>query len=105
MAATALPYNPRYCFAPVEDTEAGVQQTRIFVEGIAIAIGTSLVALTRQTARPAGAPSGSGRKRQGYSRRSPGPGTRDRCFLGTSHSIGSTLSGAPSAMRRLCSRS
>ena len=33
MAATILPYNPRYCFAPVEDTEVGVQQTRIFVEG------------------------------------------------------------------------
>ena len=33
MAATTLPYNPRYCFAPVEDTEVGVQQTRIFVEG------------------------------------------------------------------------
>ena len=33
MAATTLPYNPRYRFAPVEDTEVGVQQTRIFVEG------------------------------------------------------------------------
>ena len=45
MAATTLPDIPVYCFAPVEDAEIGVQQIRIFVEGMDTAIGTSLVAL------------------------------------------------------------
>ena len=45
MTADMLPDCPRYCFAPVEDAEVGVQQIRIFVEGIDAAIGTSLVVL------------------------------------------------------------
>ena len=45
MTATTLPDVPVYCFAPVEDAEVGVQQIRIFVEGMDASIGTSLVVL------------------------------------------------------------
>ena len=34
MTTTILPDVPAYCFAPVEDTEVGMQQIRIFVEGM-----------------------------------------------------------------------
>ena len=46
MTVDTLADNPRYCFAPVEDAEAGVQQIRILIEGIDAAIGTSLIVLT-----------------------------------------------------------
>ena len=46
MTANNLPANPAWCFAPVEDAEAGVWQIRIFVEGMDVAIGTSLIAMT-----------------------------------------------------------
>ena len=46
MTAGRLPENPHYCFAPVEDTEAGVHQIRIFVDGMAVAIPTALIVLT-----------------------------------------------------------
>ena len=45
MATTTLPDVPVYCFAPVEDAEIGMQQIRIFVEGMDTAIGTSLIVL------------------------------------------------------------
>ena len=45
MSIETLPENPRYCFAPVEDTEIGVQQIRIVIDGMDAAIGTSLVVL------------------------------------------------------------
>ncbi len=45
MTVDTLPDCPRYCFAPIEDAELGVQQIRIFVEGLDAAIGTSLVVL------------------------------------------------------------
>jgi len=45
VVATALPDVPVYCFAPVEDAEGGVQQIRIFVEGMGVTIGTSPVVL------------------------------------------------------------
>ena len=50
MTIETLPDNPRYCFAPVEDTEIGVQQIRIVIDGMDIAIGTSLVVLTSDIA-------------------------------------------------------
>ena len=34
ITAATLPDNPTYCFAPVEDTDTGVWQIRIVVEGI-----------------------------------------------------------------------
>ena len=46
MAAPSLPYNPRYCFVPVEDTKVGVQQTRIFVEGTGWRSPSGIVRLT-----------------------------------------------------------
>ena len=45
MATTTLPDVPVYCFAPVEDAEIGMQQIRIFVEGMDTTIGTSLIVL------------------------------------------------------------
>ena len=45
MATTILPDVPVYCFAPVEDAEIGMQQIRIFVEGMDTSIGTSLIVL------------------------------------------------------------
>ena len=50
MTIETLPDNPRYCFAPVEDTEIGVQQIRIVIDGMDVAIGTSLVVLTSDVA-------------------------------------------------------
>ena len=41
-----LPVNPTYCFAPVEDAEAEVKLIRILIEGMDVAVGTSLVTLT-----------------------------------------------------------
>ena len=46
MSAETLPSDPNFCFCPVEDTEVGVWQIRIFVEGMDVAIGTSLIAMT-----------------------------------------------------------
>ena len=45
MSATELPHDPVYAFAPVEDPDAGLWQMRIAVDGMDIAIGTSLVVL------------------------------------------------------------
>ncbi len=50
MTTDTLPGNPRYCFAPIEGTEVGVQQMRIFVKGMDVSIGTSLIALTENHA-------------------------------------------------------
>ena len=50
MTIETLPDNPRYCFAPVEDTEIGVQQIRIVIDGMDVAIGTSLIVLTSDVA-------------------------------------------------------
>ena len=50
MTIETLPDNPRYCFAPVVDTEIGVQQIRIVIDGMDVAIGTSLVVLTSDIA-------------------------------------------------------
>ena len=50
MAASTLPDDPRYGFAPVEDTEVGVWQIRIVVDGMDATIGTSLVTLTEADA-------------------------------------------------------
>ena len=50
MAANTLPDIPRYCFAPVDDAEVGVQQIRILVEGMDTAIGTSLIVMTETDA-------------------------------------------------------
>ena len=45
MTVNTLADSPRYCFAPVEDAEIGVQQIRIVVEGMNVTIGTSLIVL------------------------------------------------------------
>ena len=50
MTIETLPDNPRYCFAPVEDTEIGLQQIRIVIDGMDVAIGTSLIVLTSDIA-------------------------------------------------------
>ena len=50
MTIETLPDNPRYCFAPVEDAEIGVQQIRIVIDGMDVGIGTSLVVLTSDIA-------------------------------------------------------
>lgn len=50
MTVDTLADNPCYCFVPVEDTEVGVQQIRILIEGIDAAIGTSLIVLTEADA-------------------------------------------------------
>ena len=50
MTVDAMPDNPRYCFAPVEVADVGVQQIRIVVEGMHAAICTSLIALTEADA-------------------------------------------------------
>ena len=46
MSAETLPPDPNFCFCPVHDDEVGVWQIRIFVEGMDVAIGTSLIAMT-----------------------------------------------------------
>ena len=51
MSTIPLPDSPVYAFAPVEDTELGVQQIRIFVAGMDVTIGTSLIALGIDEAR------------------------------------------------------
>ncbi len=45
MSAIELPDNPVYAFAPVANPDTGMQQIRIAVGGMDIAIGTSLVVL------------------------------------------------------------
>ena len=45
MSSTNLPDNPVYAFAPVEDSDTGVWQIRIVVDGMDVTVGTSLVAL------------------------------------------------------------
>ena len=45
MSAIELPDNPVYAFAPVADSDTGVWQIRIVIDGMDIAIGTSLVVL------------------------------------------------------------
>ena len=45
MSAATLPDDPVYAFAPVEDPDTGFQQIRIVVEGMDVAIGTSLIVL------------------------------------------------------------
>ena len=46
MTAETLPPDPNFCFCPVHDDEVGVWQIRIFVEGMEVAIDTSLIAMT-----------------------------------------------------------
>ena len=45
MSSMNMPDNPVYVFVPVEDPELGVWQIRIVVDGMEVAIGTSLVVL------------------------------------------------------------
>ena len=45
MRAIELPDHPVYAFVPIEDPDTGMQQIRIAVDGMDIAIGTSLVVL------------------------------------------------------------
>ncbi len=45
MSSMTLPDNPVYAFSPVEDLDTGFQQIRIVVDGMDVAIGTSLVVL------------------------------------------------------------
>ena len=45
MSSANLPDNPVYVFTPVEDTDTGVWQIRILVDGMDVTVGTSLVAL------------------------------------------------------------
>ncbi len=45
MGAIELPDNPVYAFVPVTDPDTGLQQIRIVIDGMDIAIGTSLVVL------------------------------------------------------------
>ncbi len=45
MNAAILPDRLTYCFAPVEDAETGLHRIHIVVEGLDIAIGTSLAVL------------------------------------------------------------
>ena len=45
MATTTLPDDPTYCFTPVEDPDTGFHQIRIVVDGMDVAIGTSLIVL------------------------------------------------------------
>ena len=45
MSATELPNHPVYAFAPVADPGTDLWQIRIVIDGIDIAIGTSLVVL------------------------------------------------------------
>ena len=45
MSVTNLPDNPVYAFTPVEDTDTGVWQIRIVVDGMDVTVGTSPVAL------------------------------------------------------------
>ena len=42
-----IPDEPTYCFAPVTDTDGEPPQIRIFVEGLAFAVPTALVALSQ----------------------------------------------------------
>ena len=42
-----IPDEPTYCFAPVTDTDGKPPQIRILVEGLAFAVPTALVCLTR----------------------------------------------------------
>ena len=45
MSTATLPDDPVYAFAPVEDPDTGFQQIRIVVDGMDVAIGTSLIVL------------------------------------------------------------
>lgn len=45
MSAIELPDVPVYAFVPVEDADTGFWQVRIVIDGMDIAIGTSLVVL------------------------------------------------------------
>ena len=45
MSATELPDDPVYAFVPVEDADTGFWQVRVLIDGMDIAIGTSLVVL------------------------------------------------------------
>lgn len=45
MSAIELPDDPVYAFVPVEDPDTGFRQIRIVIDGMDIAIGTSLVVL------------------------------------------------------------
>ncbi len=45
MSTMELPDDPAYAFVPVEDADTGLQQIRIAVGGMDIAIGTSPVVL------------------------------------------------------------
>ena len=50
MSAIELPDNSVYAFAPVADSDTGVWQIRIVIDGMDIAIGTSLVVLDMERA-------------------------------------------------------
>ena len=45
MSTATLPDDPVYAFAPVEDPDTGFHQIRIVVDGMEVAIGTSLIVL------------------------------------------------------------
>ncbi len=45
MSNATMPDNPVYAFVPVEDPDTGFQQIRIVVDGMDVAIGTSLIVL------------------------------------------------------------
>ena len=45
MSSMNMPDNPVYAFTPVEDPDTGFQQIRVVVDGMDVAIGTSLVVL------------------------------------------------------------
>ena len=45
MSTATLPDDPVYAFAPVEDPDTGFRQIRIVVDGMDVAIGTSLIVL------------------------------------------------------------
>ena len=45
MSTATMPDDPVYAFAPVEDPDTGFQQIRIVVDGMDVAIGTSLIVL------------------------------------------------------------
>ena len=45
MSSMNMPESPVYAFVPVEDPDTGFQQIRIVVDGMEVAIGTSLVVL------------------------------------------------------------